>query len=97
MVRLILILMTLVAISGCSQKAPQCPPQKPCIFPKFTTYKFPKGSKLTKPIILKDGTCIVPYIEWEELYSNKEYLKAQLQRCNKTLIKSNEKYHKKDE
>lgn len=97
MKQLILISTISLLINGCAQPAPKKCPKTPCNFPKFQTYKFPKAStaKMTKPILLQDGTAIVVYSEFIELYQNKEYLKNQLIRCNKTLTKSNQTYHKK--
>lgn len=90
-----MILIISLAVSGCSQKRP-CPPDIPCSLPLFKTYKSPVSKPLQKPKIIDGNMCIVPFNEYMDLYSNKEYYKAQLGRCNKTLIKSNETYHKKE-
>ena len=94
MKQLILISTISLLISGCGDPQPKKCPKTPCNFPKFRTYKLPKAStpKMTKPIRLKDGTAIVVYSEFIELYTNKEYFKNQLTRCNKTLTKSNKIY-----
>ena len=84
----------ILALNGCSQKAHVCPPQKPCLFPKFSTYKQPPSNPITRPILLKDGTCILPFSEFKELYSNNKYLRKQLWRCNQVFIRTNKEYNR---
>ncbi len=86
--------LTILALNGCGQEAHICPPEKPCLFPIFKTYKQPPSNPITRPIVLKDGTCIVVFSEFKELYSNNKYLRKQLQRCNKVFIRTNETYNK---
>ena len=92
---LILILTTLL-LNGCGKDDHICPPQKPCLFPVFKTYKQPPSTPITKPKILSDGTCIVVFSEFKELYKNNKYLRAQLDRCNRVFIKTNNIYNPKE-
>lgn len=93
--KILISILTILVLNGCGKDEHVCPPQKPCLFPVFKTYKQPPSNPMTKPKVLSDGTCIIVFSEFKELYRNNKYLRAQLDRCNRVFIKTNATYNGK--
>ena len=91
--KLLISILAILALNGCNDNH-ICPPQKPCLFPKIPTYKAPESNKITKPIVLKDGTCIIKIYDLKQLLDNNKILRKQLWKCTKIAIKINDKYQK---
>ena len=66
------------------------------MFPVIPTYNAPPSRPITKPIPLNDGTCIVVYSEFKELYMNNKDLRKKLWKCTKVAVKINQKYNPKE-
>ena len=100
MKQLFLSLITLLLLSGCSQKAKPCVPQpctkQKCYHSKLPIYSTPTDNKqFTDPIDNGDGTCVVVIDDLLGLHTSKEIYKktcGKYASINRKLNKRNKKW-----
>jgi len=93
MMKILLSTLVILAISGCSQKIPECEPQ-PCIqnYPTLPVYKTPFKKKMTEPSSLGGGMYAIVGTELRDCLKTNSELRRICDRYRLGHIKINKVY-----